>query len=263
MQNKYIVFLFICCFLVKLSQAQDINGIATYKSFMKLDIKMDSTQIPKEQQAQFLEIMKKQTQKDYELVFTNSESIFKEKEQLNRPSNNSLSGTIVSSTGGFGIFYKDLHEKRFVNQRDLLGKLFLIADTIEKPNWKLEKETKNIGEYTCFKATRNRISENTETGETLNTPITAWYTPQIPIATGPFDYGGLPGLILEITDGNSSYLCSQIVLNPKDGVKIEQPKKGKRVSGEEFEKIQAQKMKEMKENAPMGKGKSIEITIQN
>ncbi|MGO3181590.1 MAG: GLPGLI family protein [Aequorivita sp.] len=263
MQKNYLLSIFICCFIFQFSFSQEITGIATYKSFMKLDIKMDSTQMPKDQQARFLESIKKQTQKEYELLFTNSESIFQEKKQLDRPSNGLLSGAIISSSGGFGIYYENLKEMRFVNQRDLLGKLFLITDTIEKQDWKLEKETKNIGEYACFKATRYRVSENKETGEKIETPITAWYTPQIPIPAGPFNYGGLPGLILEITDGNSTYLCSQIVLNPKNGVKIEQPEKGKKVSNEEFEKIQAEKMKEMRENAPVGDGKSIEIRIQN
>ncbi|WP_310991417.1 GLPGLI family protein [Aequorivita marina] len=263
MLKKYLLSIFICCFIFQVSSSQEITGIATYKSFMKFDVELDSMQVPKELQADLLKAIKQQTQKEYELHFSSTESVFKEKEQLAQPSANFMSGAMVSSTGGFGVSYKNLKENRYVTQRDLLGKLFLISDTLKNQEWSLEKETKNIGDYTCFKATRVRTSEDTETGETIETPITAWYTPQIPIATGPFTYDGLPGLILEITDGKSTYLCSQVVLNPKNGVKIEQPKKGKKVSNEEFEEIQAKKMKEMRENAPVGDGNSIEFTIQN
>ena len=260
MKNTSYIILLLIVFVFNQSYAQEITGIATYKSFTKLDIKMDSTQVPKELQAQLLESIKQQTQKEYELQFNNTESIFQEKEQLQRPSNSMFSGGNVVSSGGFGVFYKNLSKNEAVNQRDLLGKLFLITDTIEKQDWKLEKETKNIGDYACFKATRTRISENS-TGEKSEIPIVAWYTPEIPIALGPFTYAGLPGLILEITDGNSTYLCSQIVLNPKNSVIIESPKKGKSVTKNEFEKIQADKMKEMQDNMPAGNGKPIEIIV--
>ena len=36
--------------------------------------------------------------------------------------------------------------------------------------------------------------------------MTAWFTPEIPVSTGPAMYGGLPGLILEISDGNRTML---------------------------------------------------------
>lgn len=262
MKKYTFLFLPLILFVFHMSYSQEITGIATYKSFAKFDLKVDSTEVSIEMQKQITQLLKQQTQKEYELQFNNTESIFKEKEQLERPSNSMFSGMNVATSGGFGIYYNDLKESRYVNQKDLLGKLFLISNTIEKKDWKLEKETKSIGEYTCFKATQIRISVNDETGETNETLITAWYTPQIPIPMGPFNYSGLPGLILEIIDGNSSYLCSQIVLNPKNGVKIESPTKGKKVSKEIFEKIQMDKMKEMQENAPVG-GKNIEIEITN
>ena len=49
--------------------------------------------------------------------------------------------------------YKNSKENRFTNQSDLYGKIFLIKDALKQPEWQLEKETKNIGNYTCFKAT--------------------------------------------------------------------------------------------------------------
>lgn len=78
--------------------------------------------------------------------------------------------------------------------------------------------------------------------------VTAWYTPQIPVANGPGEYAGLPGLILELNVYRTTILCSKIVLNPKESEKIEPPTKGKEVTREEYNKIVKEKMDEMREN---------------
>ena len=75
--------------------------------------------------------------------------------------------------------------------------------------------------------------------------VTAWYTPQIPVSSGPRSYHGLPGLILEINDGSETMICSKIVLNPKDKLSISEPSKGKKVNQKEFYEIMEKKMKEM------------------
>ncbi|MAO08542.1 MAG: hypothetical protein CL596_07520 [Alteromonas sp.] len=78
--------------------------------------------------------------------------------------------------------------------------------------------------------------------------ITAWFTPQIPVKNGPGEYGGLPGLILELNADRTTILCSKIVLNTKNGETINPPTKGKEVSREEYQTIVMEKTKEMREN---------------
>ncbi|PQJ15738.1 GLPGLI family protein [Aureicoccus marinus] len=77
--------------------------------------------------------------------------------------------------------------------------------------------------------------------------ITAWFTPEIPVSQGPGPYWGLPGLILEVSDGRTALLCTKITLNPEEKKPIAAPKKGKVVSQEEYNKIMADKMEEMSE----------------
>jgi GLPGLI family protein len=94
--------------------------------------------------------------------------------------------------------------------------------------------------------------------------ITAWYTPQIPVNNGPAMYQGLPGLILEVHDGKLTIICSKIVLNPEDKVKIEEPTKGKVVNQKNYDGILEKKNKEMMERYAPRKGRegeSISITI--
>ena len=77
--------------------------------------------------------------------------------------------------------------------------------------------------------------------------ITAWYTPEVPVSQGPENYYGLPGLILEVTDGVTTILCSKVVLNPKEKAEIKPLTKGQKVTQAEFAEIMMKKMKEMQE----------------
>jgi len=49
-------------------------------------------------------------------------------------------------------------------------------------------------------------------------------------------------------------LCNKIVINPQSGLEIEMPGKGDEVSREEYEKIVAEKTKEMSERMGGGRG---------
>lgn len=269
--------LLVSLLVTSLMTAQNVKGIATYKSQRKMDVELDSTQMNDEMRSQLMAMLKKQFENEYTLQFNKDESIYKEVENLEKPSasGGAVVEVFVATAGGSDILYKNTKDNRYANQNDLFGKQFLILDSIEEMEWKLGKETKNIGEYTCFKATSTRMAEVTSvsTGdddETETEPveeeltITAWYTPQIPVKHGPGNYGGLPGLILEVSDGRETILCSKLVLNPKDGVDIKEPTKGKKVNQEEFDVIMEKKMKEMDERFQSNRrrdGGEIEIRI--
>ena len=90
-------------------------------------------------------------------------------------------------------------------------------------------------------------------GKVLVTMV-AWFTPEIPVSTGPAMYGGLPGLILEIGDDNRVMICTKVVLNPEEKIKLKEPNKGKVVSNSEFLIIQEDKAKEMRERYQRGGG---------
>jgi GLPGLI family protein len=276
---KHLAIIIVMLLLSSMGIAQDFQGIATYKSKRKFDIKMDSTQVSSSMQQQMMEMMKKQFEKTYILTFNKEESLYKEDEQLEAPQPTGMQIVMVM-TGGSDVLYKNTKEKRYTNQNESYSKLFLIKDKLKTQDWKLGSETKNIGEYTAYKATTTRqqkvvtssISFNSKkqedekenkTPEMEEITITAWYTPQIPINNGPGNYHGLPGLILEVNDGTTTVICSKIVLNPDKQVSISEPKKGKEITQEKYDIIMEKKMKEMQERyRPNRKGDgaiSIEI----
>lgn len=259
--------------LVTTISAQNFTGKATYKTSRKSDVKFGGDQkgLDDKMQEELQKRLQKMNQKTFILKFDKTKSFYKEEEKLADPKPK-VGGArvVVMSFGGSGsgsIYYKNLQEKRFVNQTEIMGKVFLVKDSLPKYKWDMTTETKNIGQYTCYKATFTEEVENKNisfvNGETKEEVVkqtivtTAWYTLQVPISNGPKDYQGLPGLILEINDGKNLIVCTEIVLNPSETIKIEEPQKGKIVSQKKFDEIQEQKSKEMMEKFKSRNGVDI------
>ena len=207
-------------------------------------------------------MLKQNTEKDYVLNFNSTESIYREIEKLD----------IEDGRGGFnwmaqyigdniGKLYKNINDKVSINETEFMGRFFLLTDPLEEQKWKMTGESKKIGKYTCYKATYEKeVEEATFSfgnfNQAQNTPnkkkmkkvnVVAWFTPEIPIATGPSRYGGLPGLILEVSDDQTTLLCTKIVINPTDKVKIKKPKKGKIIATSDFLVLQDEKRIEARE----------------
>lgn len=264
-----LITMLIMLFVTNHIQAQDFQGIATYKSHRKLDLKIDEEKVNSEMQKSIQEQLKKQFQQEYTLEFNRNESIYKRVEKLDRPSAPSSSGITIKISQGSDILYKNIQENRYSNKTEISGKIFLIKDTLQSKKWQLVNETKYIGEYACFKAffeeeytTKTITDEGKFEDVTKQRTITVWYTPQIPISSGPEDYFGLPGLILEINDGEMTLICSKIILNPKESFTIAEPDKGKEVSQKEFDDIQEKKNKEMMESFHSARGNGDRVMIR-
>ena len=259
---KSLITVFVLLFVTSI-YAQKFNGKATYKTSQKSSIKIDANQegMTDKMQEELQKRLQKMNQKTFILEFDKTKSIYKEDVELDAPKPQVGGNRVmVMSFGGSGkgsIYYKDTQEKRYTNQTEIMGKVFLIKDELPKYEWEMSTETKNIGQYTCYKATYSKEVENKNisfiNGETKEEIVketvvtTAWYTLQVPISNGPKNYQGLPGLILEINDGKNLIVCTEIIINPSEVIKIEEPKKGKVVSQKKYDEIQNKKSKEMLE----------------
>lgn len=261
-------------FTANICLAQHFEGIATYKTDRKVDLDMEGDGMNDAMKDQIAAQLRKQFQKEYTLTFNKNESLYEEVESLNAPAPQATGGINIVISGGSDILYRDVINKQYTTKTEISGKEFLILDTLEKPAWTFEKETRNIGNYTCLKATRSReVIEKQMTSEsdslievTKLVTTTAWYTLDLPVQHGPSDYWGLPGLILQVEDGDLTVLCSKIVLNPKEEIVIEAPTKGKKVTQAEFDEIREKKNAEMMERfqsdgRKKGDGNSFSIKI--
>ncbi|MGC6432128.1 MAG: GLPGLI family protein [Jejuia sp.] len=270
LSKRFVFFLFLGFSLF--SNAQDFQGKAYYVS--KTSVNIDDFARPnmnEEQKKRMKERLKTMFEKTFILTFNRTESIYKLDEKLEAP-NQGQGGRFGAIMSGAidGIKYKNIQSKALLSEHELFGKLFLIKSDLPELNWKMTGETKQIGGYTCFKATAIKTwkdfdmsslrrppnqdeAVNEDTSDEAETEeedveITAWYTMQIPVNQGPGDYWGLPGLILEINAGETVVLCSKLILNPEDKATIKAPSKGKEVTKEEYVEIATAKYLEMREN---------------
>lgn len=268
-------FAIIFSFLIMgfIANSQEFKGKADYfsKRIIKEKIEVNKTGdqiLDPETEKVFQEAMTRASEKRYTLSFSKSECLYEEQEKLEKPespANGGDSFSIAISFSGGGKKYLNLKENKSIVEEEIFGKEFLIVESIEKPDWKLVNETKKIGEYNCFKAelliqvTEKRKEEykeflkKEETKPSLfkmeepnDKTIVAWYTPEIPVSFGPKNYWGLPGLILEINEGESVILCSKVALNTKEKSKIKLPNTGEKVTQKQFDEIQKKKMDSMK-----------------
>ena len=280
---KSLSIKFFGCFILLFSgamMAQDFQGKAYYQSKTTMDMdNFGGNQMSDQQKKMIQERMKSMLEKTYILSFNRTESIYKEEEKLATPGAGGRGWGMMGSFSA-GAQYKNVKEQQLIQDQEFFGKQFLIKDSIPQLEWKMENESKQIGQYLAFKATaikkgddldfgnmrrRNRNSDAKKEEEKSTNPmddievpqeilVTAWYTPQIPVNQGPSEYWGLPGLILEASSGRTTILCTKIEINPKDKIEIKAPSKGKIVTKEQYAEIVKDKMKEMQEMGGRSRG---------
>jgi GLPGLI family protein len=266
---KFSVLPLVLLFSVK-SNVQEFQGQAIYVSKSSMELGAWGARLSEAQKKQIQIQLKNRLEKTYVLNFNKEESLFNEEVKLD-----AISGATDSWGANFsrGEQYKNVKEDLLVQTQEFYGKKFLVKDRLQPIEWKMEKESKQIGQYMCFKATSSvpssdlswysfswsnlRSNPIEKTADSLKanameeikmTLIEAWYTPQIPVSHGPAEYWGLPGLILEVNTGDTTILCSEIVMNPKEKIKIEAPDKGKEITKSEYQATISWKMQEMRNN---------------
>lgn len=266
---KKIITLSLLLFSIVAFSQKRFEGKATYMSKTTVDMTRFG-QMSEQQKKQIMARMKNFLEKTYTLNFNQSESSFKENVKLDAPG---TSGFGWGRSNGQGSIYKNLKDKKMIEDTEQFSKRFLITEDMEMPQWEMTGETKQIGQYTAYKATMVKVDKSIDWGNIFRRrgrrggeqkkdstkvdekeankdrmlAVTAWYTPQIPVSAGPAEYWGLPGLILELSAGRTTMLCTEIVINPEESIEIKEPTKGDEVSREEYNKIIKKKSEELRE----------------
>ncbi len=248
-------------------KAQDFQGKAEYVYKAQMNLGRWGAKMSEAQKNQIAARLKNRLEKKYILDFNMEASVYNEYEKLD-----AMSGATDSWGKNFtpGEQYKNVKTKSFIQEQEFYGKKFLVKDSLLDISWNIGSETKQIGNYTCFKATAmipsskmafwefswgrlrqeegDSDSDSTEELEEAMTEVVAWYTMQIPVSQGPSEFWGLPGLILEVSSGSTTMLCSKITLNPEEKTDVQAPKSGNEVTKQEYKAIIFTKMKEFRDN---------------
>lgn len=137
--------------------------------------------------------------------------------------------------------YREFAAARKVEQREFMGKKYVIEGEIKQMPWKVSGEMEQVLGYNCMKATLQ--------DSMMNQPrtVVAWFTPDIPVSAGPESFGSLPGMILkvDINDGEVVYTAAKIEAKKLKENEIQAPDKGKKITEEDFRKMMEEEMKKM------------------
>jgi len=243
--------------------AQGFQGKAVYISKSKMELGSWGARLSEGQKKQIQARLKNRLEKTYVLTFNSSESMFLEDDQID-----AISGATDSWGAYFsrGDQYKNVKQQTLTQEQEFYGKRFLVKDNLYKIEWNLGTETKKIGNYTCYKAKafvpkkeldwynfswsdlRAKEKKDGEKPEEDLIVVEAWYTTQIPVAQGPAEYWGLPGLILEVSRGNTTLLCTEVVINGEEKITIAAPDKGTEITKSDYTDTIQKKMLEMRNN---------------
>ncbi len=259
-----------CAAVLSLSSlyAQQKEGVVIYVRTMQMQIHINDND-------QVQQMLPKSRTDKFELSFGNNQSLWKhvDEDQQNDEFGGGGMQIKMMAPGTEDVTYCNFDKTWKVEQRELFGKKFIIADSIRKLNWKMGEETKTILGHNCRKAVTQRygkrttmninngVMEKKELNDTTN--IVAWFTTDIPVSAGPEVQGQLPGLILalDMNDGRMTYVAASV--SPKvDLVSIKEPGKGKKVTPDEFAAERNKMMDEMQKNNQGGNGNRV-IRIQN
>ena len=124
------------------------------------------------------------------LVFGPSYSLmFPTKAQPYEPGENASDGTVLGWEFVDTTFV-NRDNGAYVESRKLVKAKFIVKDELPSLSWQLVGEERTYLDFRVMKATVVVDSAVVE----------AWFTPEIPVPAGPGLYGGLPGLILMVTN---------------------------------------------------------------
>lgn len=140
-----------------------------------------------------------------------------EKEKINQESGNTTTNIIVGSKNLEPFFEYNDRTNFYFNEEYIDGTIDIIKEDKRKWNWNILPDTKKIGEFICKKATTNFRGSD----------FTAWFTSEIPLPFGPWKAKDLPGVILELYDGNNliHITTTNVTLKSKNKCKIPVDKK--------------------------------------
>jgi len=237
---KNFLFLIVLLFACSGLRAQITQGVITYE--MRMDVHRN---IPEDRQE--LKAMIPQFRTDnFELFFTPGASLYKAREDANQ----------MATAGGGGMRMMmrmpraETHVDRQHNERtvfqDVLGRNFLIVDTIGIEPWKFGNEQMEIEGYMCLMAWQIDSMAKQE--------ITAWFTPNLPPFLGPDRYTSLPGTVLavDINNGERVWVARNIEAREVKPADVRKPSRGQRMTRAEFNKFIEEQMQRLNPGgAPM------------
>lgn len=134
---------------------------------------------------------------------------------------------------------RDFEKEKQFDMLEMIGKSYIIEDSLRIPKWKIMNQIKEVSGYLCMMAqTEDPIK---------NQKITAWFAEGLKVPAGPEMYSGLPGMILEldVNDGDLVITAIKVELKPVvDKMILPKKQRGRRINAAEYDRIISQHIKD-------------------
>ncbi|MFC1620452.1 GLPGLI family protein [Candidatus Neomarinimicrobiota bacterium] len=224
--------------------AQDImGGTVKYQQTERYDFDSVFGDFDDPRVTEWAASLPKESQRVKVLYFSGNEALYEEDTAEQKPVSRKLQWAMARadymkppSTELQKVYY-DFRDNEKIEQVEFMTRDFLIFEKLERKAWRLTNKSTRILNYMCLGA-------DLEMGDQS---ITAWFTSEIPISTGPDKFYGLPGLILAVeVDGETAFLATSIDLTPPAGGVLVKPDEGRKVTRKKLQRIMEEKIKEYK-----------------
>ncbi|AUD01855.1 GLPGLI family protein [Spirosoma pollinicola] len=231
------LFIFLCLLTSSVTMAQKTEGVVTYvrkEYWLKIINRLTFlSQEEKDREAQ--------TWKNYaednkgikmKLAFNPDESLY-------------TYNSDEPEEGGYSwrksefYLYRNFEKEKKTDIIEMLGKTYIVDDSLHAPVWKIGNQIKEVAGYICMKAETEDLIKKQK--------ITAWFAQDIPVSAGPERVNGLPGLILEldVNDGDVVIEATNVSFRPLTPNDLKLPKqKGKKITDANYDAVIKQHISE-------------------
>ena len=127
---------------------------------------------------------------------------------------------------------RDFEKETITEIIEMLGKTYLVEDSLKAPKWKVMNKIKDVNGHVCMLA----VTEDTIKRQ----KIEAWFAHDLPVSAGPGQYFGLPGLIMEldVNEGDLVVTATKIEMKPVvEEINLPKKIKGKKITSKEYDRI--------------------------
>ncbi|MGV3559687.1 GLPGLI family protein [Larkinella arboricola] len=210
--------------------AQKLEGVVTYdrtQDYVKIMSRMSFLSLDQKERM-------KATNKNYSsrptqmvLYFNEDQSLYTNADEYWR----SEDGRWSYRNSDYTI-RRDFKQETKSDVIEMLGKTYIIEDSLPTPKWKILNQLKDIAGHICMKAeTEDPVKEQ---------KVVAWFAQDIPVSAGPEQYYGLPGLILELDLNDGDVVVTATKIELRDVAKeltANKKIKGKKIKTSDYDKI--------------------------
>jgi len=237
--NLAIALIFLIGLLPKIAFAQTLEGTIRYlctQNWSKMMANVDYISKTQRDRETYMWGTRSEWKTFTLLHFNREVSKYEDSEEQAEPGNEGWSNRKETF-----FLRNDFNTNTLYYGISMLGKTYLVHDSIVAPAWKILNDMKEVAGHICMDASMT---------DTLRKQTAiAWFALDMPIKTGPDRFVGLPGVILEVNVNNGALVLTadKIDLKPlKTELDVPQKIKGRKVNHLEYLKVIEKHIKERK-----------------